>query len=100
MNSKKTRICIILLALLASYADNKEQSCPTLDASTTLIKRYQQGKKMLLPYLSEACEDGVLAAVEANELENLLEQFDEKDVIKPSRPIDPDGYVILKYRMK
>ena len=55
---------------------------------------------MLLPYLYEACEDGVLAAVETNELESLLEQFDEKDVIMPSRPIDPDGYVILKYRMK
>ena len=65
-----------------------------------LIKRYQQGKKMLLPYLYEACEDGVLAAVGTNELESLLEQFDEKDVIKSSRPIAPDGYVILKYRIK
>ena len=55
---------------------------------------------MVLPPLSEACPDGVLGVVEAKELESLLEQFDEKDVIKPSRPIDPDGYVILKYRMK
>ena len=81
------------------------RNCKTLVVNTTsgkhyLIKRYQQGQKMVLPHLSEACPDGVLGVVEAKELESLLEQFDEKDVIKPSRPIDPDGYVILKYRMK
>lgn len=81
------------------------RNCKTLVVNTTsgkhyLIKRYQQGQKMVLPHLSEACPDGVLGVVEAKELESLLEQFDEKDVIMPSRPIDPDGYVILKYRMK
>ncbi|MBQ7179952.1 MAG: 6-bladed beta-propeller [Bacteroidaceae bacterium] len=63
------------------------------------IKQYQE-KKPLLPQLIDACEDGVLAVVETTELESLLEPFDEKDVIMPSRGADPNGYVILKYRVK
>lgn len=71
-----------------------------LSGKRSFIKNYLPGKKKVFPLLFDACEDGVLAPVEADELESLLEQFDEKDVIMSSRPIDPDGYVILKYRLK